>query len=193
MPLDLCTTAVLNKTPRFEVDKDKISLYKIFGLFFLIERSPFLRQEREGFWAMVEEASASATASETLTQNTALESQRSNEATITEVARGGTESTCNNESEKASAVSSNDDREKSLEFADELMEKGSKAVKDSDFSEATECFSRALEIRLGFFIFLIVLACLTSHSVCLLINWVFGLSDALNFVVFLNISWILLL
>ncbi|KAM1179387.1 hypothetical protein ACFX2J_018432 [Malus domestica] len=102
---------------------------------------------------MVEEASASAsaTASETLTQNTALESQRSNEATITEVAQGGTESTCNNESAETSAVSSNGDPEKSLEFSDELMEKGSKAVKDSDFGEATECFSRALEIRVAHF------------------------------------------
>ncbi|TQE08512.1 hypothetical protein C1H46_005818 [Malus baccata] len=102
---------------------------------------------------MVEEASASASAtgSEPLTQNTALESQRSNEATITEVAQGGTESTCNNESAEASAISSNGDRKKSLEFADKLMEKGSKKVKDSDFGEATECFSHALEIRVAHF------------------------------------------
>ncbi|KAM1261934.1 hypothetical protein ACFX13_027834 [Malus domestica] len=102
---------------------------------------------------MVEEASASASASasETLTQTTALEAQRSNEATITEVAQGGAESTCNNDSAEASAVSSDGDREKSLEFADELIEKGSKAVKDSDYGEATECFSRALEIRVAHF------------------------------------------
>ncbi|XP_068343629.1 uncharacterized protein [Pyrus communis] len=104
---------------------------------------------------MVEEASASAsataTASETLTQTAALEAQRSNEATITEVAQGGAESTCNNDSTEASAVSSDGDREKSLEFADELIEKGSKAVKHSDYGEATECFSRALEIRVAHF------------------------------------------
>ncbi|KAM2622065.1 hypothetical protein TB2_026733 [Malus domestica] len=96
-------------------------------------------------------ASASATASETLTETAALEAQRSNEATITEVAQGGAESTCNNDSAEASAVSSDGDREKSLEFADELIEKGSKAVKDSDYGEATDCFSRALEIRVAHF------------------------------------------
>ncbi|CAN6698493.1 unnamed protein product [Malus baccata var. baccata] len=102
---------------------------------------------------MVEEASASASASasETLTQTAELEAQRSNEATITEVAQGGAESTCNNDSAEASAVSSDGDREKSLEFANELIEKGSKAVKDSDYGEATECFSRALEIRVAHF------------------------------------------
>ncbi|KAM1810528.1 hypothetical protein ACFX12_027277 [Malus domestica] len=104
---------------------------------------------------MVEEASASASvsasASETLTQTAELEAQRSNEATITEVAQGGAESTCNNDRAEASAVSSDGDREKSLEFANELIEKGSKAVKDSDYGEATECFSRALEIRVAHF------------------------------------------
>ncbi|KAM1156487.1 hypothetical protein ACFX2B_026985 [Malus domestica] len=102
---------------------------------------------------MVEEASASASASasETLIQTAELEAQRSNEATITEVAQGGAESTCNNDSAEASAVSSDGDREKSLEFANELIEKGSKAVKDSDYGEATECFSRALEIRVAHF------------------------------------------
>ncbi|XP_008241594.1 PREDICTED: protein HGV2 [Prunus mume] len=95
---------------------------------------------------MVEEASASV--GETLPQN-ALETQRSNEATITDGAQGGAESTCNNDNAEASAVTSDGDREKSLEFADELMEKGSKAIKDSDFGEATECFSRSLEIRVA--------------------------------------------
>ncbi|XP_011025672.1 PREDICTED: protein HGV2 [Populus euphratica] len=39
------------------------------------------------------------------------------------------------------------DPEKSLDFAVELLEKGSTALKENDFSEAVECFSRALEIR----------------------------------------------
>lgn len=38
--------------------------------------------------------------------------------------------------------------EKTLEFADELTEKGSLFLKESDFAEAVDCFSRALEIRL---------------------------------------------
>ncbi|MCD7448860.1 hypothetical protein HAX54_046954 [Datura stramonium] len=46
-------------------------------------------------------------------------------------------------------VTSDGDREKSLEYADELMVKGSKATKDGDYGEAVECYSRALEIRLG--------------------------------------------
>ncbi|KAG6411291.1 hypothetical protein SASPL_129371 [Salvia splendens] len=40
-----------------------------------------------------------------------------------------------------------DDREKTLEFADELMARGSKAAKDSNYAEAADCYSRALEIR----------------------------------------------
>ncbi|RZC87072.1 hypothetical protein C5167_042003 [Papaver somniferum] len=36
---------------------------------------------------------------------------------------------------------------KTLEEASELMEKGSKAMRDGDFSEASECFSRAVEIK----------------------------------------------
>lgn len=98
---------------------------------------------------MAEEASASV--SETLGRNNAVETQPSNEATIKVAAEGGTESTCNNNNDKAeaSAVTSDGDHEKTLEFADELMEKGVKAMKDSDFGEATECFSRCLEIRVA--------------------------------------------
>ncbi|XP_076953945.1 NASP-related protein sim3-like [Bidens hawaiensis] len=36
---------------------------------------------------------------------------------------------------------------KSLEYAEELMERGSNANKEEDYAEATDCFSRALEIR----------------------------------------------
>ncbi|GAB4848914.1 hypothetical protein Ancab_003726 [Ancistrocladus abbreviatus] len=52
---------------------------------------------------------------------------------------------------ESSSITSASDGEKSLEFADELMEKASKAMKDRDFAEATECFSRALEIRAAHF------------------------------------------
>ncbi|XP_059458685.1 uncharacterized protein LOC132188281 [Corylus avellana] len=102
---------------------------------------------------MVEEATASET-SVTMAAPNPLETQASNEATIQSNAQGGTESTCNNinhnnNSNSAAEGSSAGDREKSLEFADELMEKGSKAIKDNDFSEAAECFSRALEIRVA--------------------------------------------
>ncbi|XP_062001828.1 NASP-related protein sim3 [Rosa rugosa] len=102
---------------------------------------------------MAEEASASV--NETLAQPNAA--AKSNEATIAiATEEGGTESTCNNnnnnDKSEASAVTSSDgDREKTLEFADELMEKGAKAMKDSDFGEASECFSRSLEIRVAHF------------------------------------------
>ena len=92
---------------------------------------------------------------ETLAPNS-LETQTSNEATIESNLQGGTESTCNNNNnaaETSALTSSEGDREKSLEFADELIERGSKAVKDNDLDEAAECFSRALEIRFRFFNF----------------------------------------
>ncbi|KAF7828781.1 NASP-related protein sim3 [Senna tora] len=57
----------------------------------------------------------------------------------------------NNSAAEASAPMSDADREKSLEYADELMEQGYKAMKENDFSEAAENFSRALEIRVAKF------------------------------------------
>ncbi|KAK4760862.1 hypothetical protein SAY87_005755 [Trapa incisa] len=70
---------------------------------------------------------------------------------------GGTESACNDLNNLSSASlgdagtsTVNSDRtkvEKLLELADELVERGSKAVKDGDYAQATDCFSRALEIR----------------------------------------------
>ncbi|KAL9378436.1 hypothetical protein Peur_029771 [Populus x canadensis] len=51
------------------------------------------------------------------------------------------DSTCNDNNGETS------NPEKSLDFAVELLEKGSTALKENDFSEAVECFSRALEIR----------------------------------------------
>jgi len=37
-----------------------------------------------------------------------------------------------------------------LERAQELFDKGAKAIEDEDFIEAVDCLSQALEIRLGF-------------------------------------------
>ncbi|XP_015890099.2 uncharacterized protein LOC107424754 [Ziziphus jujuba] len=105
---------------------------------------------------MAEEASASETSAREVKGT--LETQNSEEATIQSIPLGGTESTCNNidgdnnnsnGAETSATTSSEGDREKSLEFAVELTEKGSKALKDGDFFEATECFSRALEIRVA--------------------------------------------
>lgn len=50
----------------------------------------------------------------------------------------------------ASGPASSSDGRPSLELADELMDKGNKAMKENDFEEAAENFSRALEIRLHF-------------------------------------------
>ena len=97
----------------------------------------------------VKQAENAATKVEEALAPTGQVAQSSNEATIESNAQGDTESSCNNNAD-TSARPSDADREKSLEYAEELMEKGSKAVKEGDFSEATDCFSRALEIRLGF-------------------------------------------
>lgn len=48
---------------------------------------------------------------------------------------------------------------KTLEFATELFNKGSKAVEDGDFVEAVDCLSRALEIRFAFMLFVICFVC----------------------------------
>lgn len=109
---------------------------------------------------MVDEAAAaSASASEasvTELAQTLEPNQASIEATVESAAQGGTESTCNNNNNNASAESgvtdavlSEEEREKTLEFADELAEKGSVFLKEMDFAEAVDCFSRALEIRVA--------------------------------------------
>ncbi|KAM7520542.1 hypothetical protein LguiB_019504 [Lonicera macranthoides] len=74
------------------------------------------------------------------------------EATIESNVQGGTESSCNNNinvEKENSVLTSDADREKSPEYAEELMDKGSKAEKENDYVEATDCFSRALEIRVS--------------------------------------------
>lgn len=79
-------------------------------------------------------------------------SETTNEATIQSNAPEQSESSIKNiESSEISTVT---DHAKSLEFSDELMEKGNLAFKEGDFPEAAELFSRALEIRLGFCLFL---------------------------------------
>ncbi|KAI3500535.1 hypothetical protein L1887_36357 [Cichorium endivia] len=70
------------------------------------------------------------------------------DATIDSTGQGGTASSCNNNNVvETSGLTSDGEREKSLEYAEELMERGSKANKEEDYAEATDCFSRALEIR----------------------------------------------
>lgn len=107
---------------------------------------------------MVDEASASEASVTELAQKTLEPNQASIEATVESLVQGGTESTCNNNNNNAgeSAVTdfvSEEEREKTLEFADELTEKGSVFLKEMDFAEAVDCFSRALEIRFPFFSF----------------------------------------
>ncbi|KAM3252836.1 hypothetical protein T459_06653 [Capsicum annuum] len=97
---------------------------------------------------MAEEAPISET---TIPAPVPEQNQNSVNATIVSEVQGGTESTCNNDNKEAesSAVTSDGDREKSLEYAEELMVKGSKASKDGDYGEAVDCYSRALEIRVA--------------------------------------------
>lgn len=62
------------------------------------------------------------------------------EISVDTAAHGGEETVSN-------AEASGSDPEKSLELANELMDKGNKAMKENDFAEAADNFSRALEIR----------------------------------------------
>ncbi|KAK4765194.1 hypothetical protein SAY86_026284 [Trapa natans] len=65
---------------------------------------------------------------------------------------GGTESTCNDfnnlsgsHAGTSTVNSEGGNVEKLMELANDLVERGSKAIKDRDFAMATDCFSRALE------------------------------------------------
>ncbi|KAI4327524.1 hypothetical protein L6164_019973 [Bauhinia variegata] len=109
---------------------------------------------------MVEEAPASETSvalpervdtrKDDETLNSDGKSQTSVEATLELSAQDGTESTCNdNTATETSVLTSDGDLEKSLKYGDELMEKGYKAIKEQDYNEAAENFSRALEIRVA--------------------------------------------
>lgn len=77
------------------------------------------------------------------------QNQNSVEATIELESQGGTGSACNNAG--SSTISPSSEREKSLEYAEELMELGSKAAKERDYTEATDYYSRALEIKVAHF------------------------------------------
>ncbi|KAI9165898.1 hypothetical protein LWI28_022529 [Acer negundo] len=101
-----------------------------------------------------EEASVTMTEQEQtlkVTETLETNNKASVEATIESAAEGATESTCNNNDNvgETSGVSADDDREKTVEFADELIDRGRLAFKESDYSEASDCFSRALEIRVA--------------------------------------------
>lgn len=111
---------------------------------------------------MVEEAASASEASMTEVIQTLPEpaseivqtldsNQASIEATVESAVQGGTESTCNNNAAESAAIDvSDEDRENTLEFAEELTVKGSAFLKEQDFAEAVDCFSRALEIRFHF-------------------------------------------
>ncbi|CAO2828257.1 unnamed protein product [Amaranthus hypochondriacus] len=72
-------------------------------------------------------------------------SEMTNAATVQSNAPEHSESSIKNP--ETSGIFTADDHEKSLEFADDLMEKGNSAFKEGDFPEAADFFSRALEIR----------------------------------------------
>ncbi|XP_042517715.1 NASP-related protein sim3 [Macadamia integrifolia] len=75
------------------------------------------------------------------------ETLASDEAMIDSKGQGGVESSGTFAGD--SSTSADNGTEKTLEHAAELMEKGSKALKESDYTEAAECFSRAVEIRVA--------------------------------------------
>ncbi|KAG5123471.1 hypothetical protein AAZX31_11G059700 [Glycine max] len=99
---------------------------------------------------MAEEAPASETSvtmpqpAEVITVDGTLTSSENDKSGISvDAAAHGGEKTVSN------AEPSGSDPQKSLELANELMEKGNKAIKENDFGEAADNFSRALEIRVA--------------------------------------------
>ncbi|KAK9108752.1 hypothetical protein Sjap_016812 [Stephania japonica] len=81
-----------------------------------------------------------------------VETLASTEAQVVTGSHGNDESTCGTAPQPSSSSSSANaekDDTKTLEFAAELVEKGSDAMKAGDYSEAAECFSRAVEIRVA--------------------------------------------
>ncbi|WCJ31008.1 Tetratricopeptide repeat (TPR)-like superfamily protein [Euphorbia peplus] len=100
--------------------------------------------------ATISESSVTMVDTTAIAASNTLETQTSNEATIESMTLGGAESTCNNNGGgEASVPTSDADQDKSLDAAAEFTEKGVAALKESDYSEAVECFSRALEIRVA--------------------------------------------
>ncbi|KAG4987857.1 Nuclear autoantigenic sperm protein [Glycine max] len=99
---------------------------------------------------MAEEAPASETSvtmpqpAEVITVDGTLTSSENDKSGISvDAAAHGGEKTVSN------AETSGSDPQKTLELANELMEKGNKAIKENDFGEAADNFSRALEIRVA--------------------------------------------
>lgn len=79
-----------------------------------------------------------------------LEAQGSIEATIESAVRGGTQSTCNNENNTESCgIAPDIGQAKTLEFTDELTEKGSKAFKENDFTQVPISFAVPLKSGLN--------------------------------------------
>ncbi|RAL40783.1 hypothetical protein DM860_008481 [Cuscuta australis] len=74
-----------------------------------------------------------------------LDCKPSNETIVELSGQGGTESTGNN------AAATSAERDDELKISDELMVKGDEAAAGKDYSEATDCYSRALEIRATLF------------------------------------------
>ena len=58
--------------------------------------------------------------------------------------------TPNPEPIEAAALGEAEEEPQTLERAQELFDRGAKAIKDEDFVKAVDCLSQALEIRLGF-------------------------------------------
>jgi hypothetical protein len=58
--------------------------------------------------------------------------------------------TPNPEPTEAAAPGEAEEEPQTLERAQELFDRGAKAIEDEDFVEAVDCLSQALEIRLGF-------------------------------------------
>jgi len=58
--------------------------------------------------------------------------------------------TLNPEPTEAAAPGEVEEEPQTLERAQELFDRGAKAIEDEDFVEAVDCLSQALEIRLGF-------------------------------------------
>lgn len=128
---------------------------------------------------MVEEEAPASEASVTMADETLVplsrnmkteDTQPSIECSIETGTQGGADSSNNNENGNAedSALTSAGEGERTLEFVVELAEKGSKALKERDYAEAVECFSRALEIKLvSFYLSFFSLFSLKISFLCL--------------------------
>ncbi|XP_044463743.1 protein HGV2-like isoform X2 [Mangifera indica] len=101
---------------------------------------------------MAEEDSVTVTVTEGAPKSTESvgATRASVEATIQSLFEGGIDSISNEDGETSGVPDDGDEKER-LEFSDELIGRGTKALEDKDFGEAAECFSRALEIRVALY------------------------------------------